>query len=537
MINKNFIFSSDKIIKIVLLRPPRHYWPILNESDNFLLPLAYPTLSSYLKKYRKDVEIIIHDCCSNRTGWQKLKKKLIEWQPDILGIGEKTPFAHEAFKAFNLCKQSNPNIITIAGGQHFSFDAEKTLKENNDIDFIIRFEGEIPFLELIKSLKGEVSIEKVPNLVYRDYNNNSKIVENKSIALINDLSSLPIPDYENSSLHLYSPFGLLWPKAATIQSSRGCIDNCHFCCWVALESSHSYTENGEIVRTPTYRHKTAEQIIHEIEILYEKFNIRYLFWVDGTWNAKSDLCNTVCEEIIRRKYKLGWWAFVRKDLLIQQHKEGVLKNMVKAGLRHVLCGGERPYITDINSLGKHNYNYQIAKDAMSILKKHHPEVFRQCTFITGLPDDNAEKIKAILSFAHDIDVDFAAFHVLTPYLGTTLRQNILKDIEQGKLNFEIESDYSKYDMFCPVMPTKYLTKNEVAYWTHWCQKNFVFKKPHRYFFRLFSPHTIRRKLHWWFLFSISRVFAKQITMHLQGQETFEGFAGINKLWRPSWYDE
>ena len=41
--------AGKKQIKVLFIRPPRHYWPILNESDNFLLPLGYPSLVAYVR--------------------------------------------------------------------------------------------------------------------------------------------------------------------------------------------------------------------------------------------------------------------------------------------------------------------------------------------------------------------------------------------------------------------------------------------------------------------------------------------------------
>ena len=66
--------------------------------------------------------------------------------------------------------------------------------------------------------------------------------------------------------------------------------------------------------------------------------------------------------------------------------------------------------------------------------------------------------------------------------------------------------------------------------------DFVLKQPGRYARSLLSPHAIRRRLHWWFLFSIGRVMAHDAALSLRGEKRFEGFSGINKLWQPEWYD-
>jgi anaerobic magnesium-protoporphyrin IX monomethyl ester cyclase len=514
-------------MKVLFLRPPRHYWPILNESDNFLLPLAYPTLAAYIKRELPSTEITILDCCAHRTGWKSLEQFIRDEKPDVVGIGEKVCFCRESDRAFRLVKQVNPRIVTVAGAQFYSHVVEESLRSNPSIDYIIRYEGEVAFVEFLKALSNGKDMSGVPNLAYLQ---DQKLVTN-SVANLLDMETLPMPSYELSSLDKYRAFGKLWPRAVTVQRSRGCTNNCSYCSWIAQESLYETGPDNKTVRKPVFRSKTPEQMVNEIELLYEKYDIRYLFWVDASWNYGDEWLDAFCEELIRRKYDLGWWAFIRLDLIPAQHRNGTLKKMVKAGLRHLLAGADRSDFSDLSVLSKRGQNYSIVKEALDLFRIHHPEVFRQCTFITGLPDDTAESIRSLLKYAHDINVDFAAFHPLTPFPGTQMYE------EAKNAGLLMDRDYSNYDMFYPVMRTRYLSQDEVAYWTQWCQSRFVSKKPFRYFSRFFSPYSIRRRLHWWFAFSISRVFLHQIVTHLSGGEKFQGFAGVNKLWKPRWYDQ
>jgi anaerobic magnesium-protoporphyrin IX monomethyl ester cyclase len=514
-------------MKLLFIRPPRHYWPILNESDNFLLPLAYPTLAGYIRKHLPEIEIKILDCCAHRMGWSSLKNFIKDYKPDVVGIGEKVCYFQEANKCFALVKEVDEHIKTVAGGQFYSHVVEDSLCQNPSIDFIIRYEGEVAFTELLKVLLNkEEDFTKVPNLSYLK---EGLLIQNPVAPLL-DMETLPLPAYDISHLDKYQPFGKLWPKAVTVQRSRGCTNNCSYCSWIAQESVFNEKGNNKLVRKAVFRTKTPQQMIKEIEYLYEKCGVRYLFWVDASWNYGDEWLNEFCDELIKRKYKLGWWAFIRLDLISAQHKNGTLKKMVKAGLRHILCGADRSDFDDLSHLNKFSQNYSIVKEALTIFRKYYPEVFRQCTFIAGLPDDNEERIKSLLKYAHDIDVDFAAFHTLSPFPGTPLYEEAK---ESGLL---MNTDFSNYDMYYPVMKTKYLSQDEVAHLTRWCQSNFVAMKPFRYFSRLFSPYKIRRKLHWWFAFSISRVMVYQIINHIKGISRFEGFSGVNKLWKPTWYD-
>ena len=111
---------------------------------------------------------------------------------------------------------------------------------------------------------------------------------------------------------------------------------------------------------------------------------------------------------ISSKYELGWWAFTRLDQVLDQEKHGVFKTVLRAGLRHVLVGVERPSEDSLGWLNKHGYGYNIAKEDFGIMRDKYPEVFRKGTFITGVRSDSAESIRNLLSYAHEVDVDFAA---------------------------------------------------------------------------------------------------------------------------------
>jgi len=298
-----------------------------------------------------------------------------------------------------------------------------------------------------------------------------------------------------------------------------------------MENKHTSGSGHSVKSTPWFRSKSVAKVLEEVDILYNVHGVRYLFWVDATWNVDDDWLREFSQAIIERKYELGWWAFTRYDLLPRQHENGTLDLMVRAGLRHVLVGVERPQADDLSWLKKHRYGGDLAIEAFGILRDHYPEVFRQGTYITGVRDDTAESIQALLAHAHACDLDFAAFHACTPFPGTPLYAEAQ---EKGWLE---EFDFSKYDMFVPVMPTKHLSRQEVAHWTTWCQKNFVAKRPLRYFRRMFSRQPVRRRLHWWFFIAINRVMVQQALNALKGQEKFQGFAGVNKLWKPSWYEE
>ena len=523
----NRSLPQDRPVKVVFIRPPRHFWPIINESDNFLLPLGYPCLAAYLREHMEDVEVEILDCCVLRMGYKTLGRWLGEHRPDVVCIGELTMYGKEGFRAFRLAREVLPDVVNVAGGYLYSALPEWSLDECQEIDFVVRHEGEETLHELLEALRSGGDLTAVEGM---DFRQDGGHVQTPPRLIVHDMDSLPIPAYDLAHIEKYSPFGKLWPQAVTIQRSRGCHFKCPYCSWWVQEGQHEQGQ-GRLVPRNAYRTKSAQRMIKETEILYEQHGVRYLFWVDGTWNLDSEWLDEYCSEIIRRGYKLGWWAFVRADLLVQQDKEGILDKMVKAGLRHVLVGIERGTDADFQAIEKAGYNRDVVKEAFTILRTKYPQVFRQGTLLTGLRHDDAKSIRGLLTYAHEINVDFPAFHPLMPFPGTTL-------FEEAKAKGWIEEwDYTNYDMMYPVMATDHLTRAEVAAHTTWCYRSFVSKKPLRFFSRLFSRHAIRRRLHWWFLFAIGRTLVVDLWKSLKGEKHFEGFAATNQMWKPSYYED
>jgi len=519
--------AGKERVRILFVRPPHHYWPIINQSDNFLIPLNYPTLAAWIRDKLDFVDVEILDCCVEKVGYESLKDEIAKRKPDVVAIGEKVVYAHDAMRAFEVAKEVNPDIVTVAGGHIFTHDPEWSLNTCKAIDYVIRYEGEIAFERFIRVGREGGTEQDLRSVVHRG--KDDELIYTPLAPVVHNLDDLPPPAFDLMPVKKYSPFGLLWPRAATIQRGRGCVDTCSFCSWIAMENKHEQQEDGTIKSSSWYRSKSVEKVLEEVDILYNEYGVRYLFWVDATWNVGDKWLQEFCDGIIERGYDLGWWAFIRYDLLDRQHKNGTLRKMVDAGLRHVLVGVERQE-EGLEWLNKHRYSEDSAVHAFHLLRDHYPEVFRQGTFITGIRTDTEESIRELLAHAHACDLDFAAFHPCTPFPGTPLYDEAKA---QGWLEVH---DYSQYDMFYPIMQTETLSREEVAKWTTWCQQNFVMKKPLRYASRMFSMHPVRRRLHWWFFIAINRVMMMQAWNAITGKESFQGFAGVNKLWQPSWYE-
>ncbi|MBN2482695.1 MAG: cobalamin-dependent protein [Candidatus Omnitrophica bacterium] len=519
-----------KTKKILLIRPPRYLWPFINESDNFLLPLGLPCIAAAIRESFPDIELKIIDCPPLKIGWKALADIVRRERPDIVGAGEEALYHHEAVRLYKLVKEINPDTVTFAGGHFFSWMVDYSLTKF-PIDVIVRFEGERTVVDLIQTLREGKSLDAVPGIAYK---RNGKPVTTALRPLVKNLDDLPLPAYDLMPMGKYSPFGYLWPVSATLEHSRGCIDKCTFCSlwtfWGRQEKTE--IEKGELEVMPHYRSKSVERTLEEIDIVYKKYNRKYIIWADPTFNVDPRWTDAFCEGLLKRNYKdLKWWAFIRADFALRDERMGVLKKMVRAGLVHPLIGIERGCTEHLRLVNKSEYTRDMVKEVFTLFKRKYPQVFRQGTFVTCLPFETECSMFDLVKYAVEIDIDYPAFHPVAPVPGTYLYQQAKED---GLID---DPDFTHYDWSTPILRSEQgFSRKELAKLNMELNKRYVLYRPHWLIRGLFSPYRHKRGLYWWFFTNTIRMLFLELKDVMLRKKDFEGLTGFMRLRKPDWYD-
>ena len=181
------------------------------------------------------------------------------------------------------------------------------LKTEGLVDTFIVGEGEV---SLIKALKNETG----PG------------INNTEVSQINDLDSLPTPDYKFYDLEEYD---YLSPneKEVFITGSRGCVRKCTYC---------------DVGRWwPKYRYRSGQNIADEIIDNYERFGITRFYFTDSLVNGSFKSFNDMCEKLSLYKFDhpLSWnGQFIVRD------KKSIPKDhfriMKEAGAHTLIVGIE-----------------------------------------------------------------------------------------------------------------------------------------------------------------------------------------------------
>ncbi|MES2639861.1 MAG: radical SAM protein [Myxococcota bacterium] len=509
-------------MRVLIVQPPRKYWPFTSEGDNFLLQQALPALAAPLRDAGMDVHVI--DCMPLHIGWRTLADEIKRIDPDVIASGENHAlYASEALRFFRLCKEVSPRSKTLAGGGHFTNLSHRYCHATSDIDAICIGEGELTVVEVVKEwAEKDPDLSKVDGLAFWD---GEKMVRTRPRKLIHNLDTIPMPAYDLMPMHLYGKSRYLFsPGGTTIHHSRGCVSKCSFCAWWTVMADRTYDSDGKAQLSPRWRSKSVDRVFEEVEELYHRYGKRSYVWVDESWNIDPRFNDQFADRMLKSGMKTKWFAFMRADCIVRDEKKGILEKLVRAGLSHILIGVERAEDDTLALLDKRFYAGGVAEQALNIFKTKYPEVFLQATFIVGVKDESKESMLKQVALAKKIDVDFPAFHPITPVPGTPIYDEA---IAKGWIT---EAQFDDFDWLTPVLDSKYMTRDEISQSLYEMNKEFVNK---RWMAKgLTSKVPYKRDMYIWF----TLVSAKMAIGALKQRVNPLNVEHYQQLVTPDWYD-
>lgn len=309
-------------MRILLLRPPviERDEKAITKIEILQPPIGIASIAAFLNAKGYDASVID----MYNFSWEQVSMALKENNADIFGI---TCLTGQHFSAFELAKRikdvgGGSNPLVVIGGPHVNMLHREILLHVKDIDFVIREEGEMVFLELVNAIKQGAGFSGIKGLTYRD--DKGGIIPEEPRAPIKDLDSLPFPDYsffdfkENVSwndAHIDLNEGKERPDRlhyAPIITSRGCSNKCIFC---AIYMHHSI------------RFRSVNNVVDEIEDLHLKRGLGHFSFVDDSFCASLKRVEEICDEIMRRDLKITFTAVAR----VKPLSEKTLVKMKQAG--------------------------------------------------------------------------------------------------------------------------------------------------------------------------------------------------------------
>jgi len=438
-------------MKILFVRPPRYRWPFHSEKSSFWQPLGFASMAAVLRANIDGLDIKIMDCPVLKYGWETTRAVIAREKPDVLCVGEETVSAHEAIKLVKFTKETFPDCVVIAGGSHFPYMIEHTLK-NFPFDYIVRFEGELTLLELIKSLKQnpKPDVKTLKKIKGISFMHNNKIIDTELRPLL-DMEKLPMPAYDLLPMELYGKGAQSHPDMVAIEHSRGCNCSCNFCIlWKQFGKIDMKT--GKI--NPCYRTKSPKKTVEEVLYLDDKYKRKTFCWVDPTWNVDAKWNKEFSELMIKEKLDINHSVWMRADYLVRDEQKGIFARQVNAGIKQVMIGVERTDNDDLAYLEKKGYSFETTKKAFEIVRRY-PHVLSVASYIYGIPNETKESMKRFYDLLKEIPFDIGLSIPLTPNPGT----KFFDELENRDL-IEIK-EFKYYNLVNPIARSKYLSRNRL----------------------------------------------------------------------------
>lgn len=335
-----------------------------------------------------------------------------EFEPDVVGISVEYSSAYNAsILIAEKVKQKWPDCIVVCGGNHATNFHQFLLKDRN-FDFVIRGEGEISLLEMLKQLeKGE----KVSVVGAMDREKLSKGIKEIS-PMIENLDELPMPAYDLLDIEAYRE-----TVGASIMFSRGCVYPCTFCA--------SQTVHGRRVRF-----KSNEKILAEFRHLVDDLKFGKIIVEDDLFAANKKNFFKLADEMIKYKDRVKY--FLPQGLSVHVLDEQIIDIMIKMGINRAAIAIESGSEFTQKNIIKKNIDLEKAKRVLGYLRQK--DFYIYVNFILGFPDENMELMQETIDYMKSLDVDWIyIFHAL-PLPGSELYNTLVerKIIDPEKFDWD-----------------------------------------------------------------------------------------------------
>ncbi len=385
-------------------------------------PLGIAYMAGVLQENNIDVEIL--DATAEDMDFKDVEKELLKRKPDLVALTALTPTIGRALETAQVVKETLPDSIVVMGGYHPTFNFIETLEDEN-VDIVIRGEGEYIMLNLVQALENQSSLHDVKGIVFED-KNSKEIVVNPEAPLIQDLDELPFPALNLLPMKKYRLLDMD-THMTTMITTRGCPMQCSFCSSAAM--------HGKKIRE-----RSVENIVDEIEYLKTNYDIDTIAFMDDTFTLKKRKVMAICDEILKRNIEIMWGCTSRVDTL----DEKLLKKMKEAGCITIFIGVESADQQQLDNMCK---NTTIAKIENAFKIAHKLKIRTIASVALGMPGDTKEIMNKTVKFVHKLKPNYAIYSLATPYPGTRFYK------EAFEKNLIKIKDWSKYTLITPILET------------------------------------------------------------------------------------
>lgn len=250
-------------------------------------------------------EVVVRD-----LNWQEIESALWDeirrGEIGAVGVSMLSYVRSQGYQLVLKINETNSNVKIMVGGIHATALGERII-ERYPVDACIVGEGEETIVELVNRWVAHESADGVSGAWIPG-------AEFTSRPLIKNLDSVSFPAWRHTDLSKFTMTCTTSFKPgkiangiqidsvpwAPIIASRGCVGRCIFC--------NAWKHWDGIVRF-----RSAENIISEIEMLYDKYGVRLIAFNDDAFPLRRSQMVDFCNGLLKRNVKIAWQTTTRAD--------------------------------------------------------------------------------------------------------------------------------------------------------------------------------------------------------------------------------
>ena len=312
------------------------------------------------------------------------------------------------------------------GGSHASAVPESLLASAH-VDYVIRGEGEKPFVEFLRRLQNHQPVETLANLAYKRH---GEFVLN-SIEDNFPIEELPIPDLSDFTPASYTLAG----KPLTFMiTSRSCPHKCSFC------SVHTTFGTD-------YRRRSLEQVLEEIELRYRQ-GYRVIDFEDDNLTYYKPTFKELCRRLIARFPNREMEFVAMNGISYLSLDDELLELMRQAGFSHLNLA----LVSSDKTVRETTKRPHTLEAYLRVVHKAAALGFKIVSYqILGLPNESLDSMIQTLAFNARLPVLLGA----SPFYQTP-NSPIARGLELSARRFHQSAPYRVGDRDRPFQPRRYL---------------------------------------------------------------------------------
>jgi anaerobic magnesium-protoporphyrin IX monomethyl ester cyclase len=439
---------------LLLINPPNS--DQIRSPGYYLLPLSLLYLAGSSREVA-DVKILdlnvsksafFHSKNEGNYSYIKtVKEEMRQDKPDFVGITCLFSAQFEmVLNIVDVVKKINPSSTVILGGMHPTIYHAEILSNCPNVDAVVIGEGEVTLKKMLSCDRDNWN--GIGGLAFK--NRKNEIIINEKTDFIDNLDELApaaydlfnFEDYKLDSSGWYNPKKFTIGTSAPVLTSRSCPFKCSFCGMNLVMGTH-------------FRARSAEEVFKEIEYLYSTHDVRYFNIMDDNFTLDKKRIKKICQYIINNKLDISF--DMPNGIMTATLDDDVIDALGEAGFAYCFLAIESGSDYIRNTV----MHKQLSKETIFRVVnsfRRHPDIHLAAFFLMGMPEETKETLDETCELIEALDIDSFKMSVATPFPGTKLFDQCLRDnlflIDQGKLN-SLWRDINWYQRILNVDPPFY----------------------------------------------------------------------------------